>query len=383
MNIADFKASLEYLVKAELTPFIWGHAGIGKSSIVKQFAESKGFHFFPFYLGTQSDIGDILGLAEFVDNKDGTKSTVFAIPKWLQDTIQYCNDNPDSGAIIFLDEFNRARRDILNGMFSLALDKTFHTVKLPKNCHIIAAGNPPTDEYFTTDVNETALMARFVHVKLEPTVAEWLNYAKETKVESSLIGFIKNQPDLLEEKHSDFNLSSMVKPDRRAISRLDRLFKLGTPMNLLEQLMHGIIGLERTVAYLQYCKYQDKPLTAVEILTGKCMKLVEKWSNPEDIQASFLNLSCDNIREELTARNSAAENSKLSDSEKKHLMNFLLAIPKDISYPLIVSLVKASPQNTLFRDFHTGQKYEADIEKLCKIAVGGKKAKTDKETTEE
>src|SRR5579863_6925024 len=109
MNITDFKASLPYLVKAELTPFVWGHAGIGKSAIVRQYAQEMGYHFFPFYLGTQSDLGDILGLQEFIDNGDGTKSTAFAIPKWLHSAIAYCNDNPDSGAIIFLDEFNRAR----------------------------------------------------------------------------------------------------------------------------------------------------------------------------------------------------------------------------------------------------------------------------------
>jgi hypothetical protein len=365
MNAKDLSESLEYLTKAELTPFIWGHAGVGKSSIVRQYAESKGFHFFAFYLGTQSDIGDVLGLAEFVDNGDGTKSTAFATPKWLKDTIEYCEGNPDSGAVIFLDEFNRARRDILSGMFSLALDKTFHTIKLPKNCHIIAAGNPPTDEYFTTDVNETALMARFVHIKLEPTFQEWIDYAKGTEIDSSLVGWLKSQPDLLEEKHTSFDLKKMVKPDRRAISRLDKLFKLKTPRHLLEQLMHGIIGLERTVAYLQYLNEQDKPLTAKEILSGKKLDLIKKWSNPTDIVASCLNLSCDALKEEVTQRN--ADNKNFTAKEKENLMDFIREIPKDISFPFFLSQAPIGT-NPALKDFTLDSKYEKELTDILRAA---------------
>jgi len=363
MNITNFIDSLDYLVKAELTPFIWGHAGIGKSSIVKQYANKNGFKFFPIYLGTQSDIGDILGLAEFVENKDGSKSTAFATPKWLSDLIAYCNDNPTSGAVIFLDEFNRGRRDVLNGMFSLALDKTFHTIKLPKNCHVIAAGNPPTDEYFVTDVNETALMARFVHVKLEPTFEEWLKYASTMEMEPTLVGFLRGQPALLEPARTAFDLP--VKVDRRAYERLDRLFKLNTPKNLLEELMPGIIGLERTVAYLSYLKETETPLTGPEVLNKTKPELVEKWSNPENILSSYLNLTCENLEKHLNER--TAE-QLLSKEEKSNLMWFFKTAPKDITYPIISRLVK----NVVFKDFYMDKLYEKKMVELVQSAKGTK-----------
>lgn len=364
MNIKDFKASLDYMVRAELTPFIWGKAGIGKSSIVKQYAQEKGFHFFPFYLGTMSDIGDVLGLADFVRDANGTAvATKFATPEWLKGAIDYCNDNPDSGAIIFLDEFNRARRDILNGMFSLALDKTFHTIKLPKNCHVIAAGNPPTDEYFVTDVNETALMARFVHVKLEPTFQEWLQYSEKAQMDITLTGFLKDQPELLEAKHSDFELP--VKVDRRAYERLDRLFKLSTPMNLLEQLMHGIIGIERTVAYLQYLKNVDKPLTAVEMLKGNSQEMLIKWSNPENVVSSLLNLSMDNLKQYFTERD---QTKLLTAKEKVNLAWVITNVPKDISYPFIQAMVTL--RNPLFKDFSVDPAHEDVLCDVVKAAKG-------------
>lgn len=368
MNIKSFKESLDYLANAQLTPFVWGHAGIGKTQVVKQWAVDKGYQFFSLYLGTQSDLGDILGLAEFVDNGDGSKSTAFATPQWLQNLITYCKANPDSGAVIFLDEFNRGRKDVLAGMFSLALDKTFHTIKLPVNCHIVAAGNPPTEEYFTTDVNETALMARFVHIKLEPTVEEWVKYAKEKELESSLVGFIQEQPKLLEDHHTDFQLP--VKVDRRSYERASKLFANSTPKHLLSQLLPGIIGLSNYIAYEAYVKESDKVLTGEQVILGEGKKLVTKWSNPENVQASFLNITCDNIKE-LFAQKEIAK-IMLTDVEKENLHWFIEEVPKDISFKLIKELgSRGVAGNEVFSNYYTSPAYEDKILDLYKIALVG------------
>lgn len=347
MNVSDFKASLPYLFAANVTPFVWGEHGIGKSSIPRQYAEEKGWKFFPFYLGAMSDNGDILGLAEFVKLENGGTATDFAMPKWLADVIEYCNTNPDSGAIILLDEFNRAPKSLHAGMYSFALDKTFHNIKLPKNCHVMAAGNPPTDGYFVTDIDESALMSRFCHIKLEPSFNEWVEYAKTTKVTPSLIEFYKGQPDLLNAKSEPFDMNKIVKPDSRAVSRLDSLLKLNPPQHLAEQFMHGIVGLERTVAYLQFLREQDKPLTGAEVLAKAKPKLVEKWSNAEDVTASCLSLTCENLKEELGKR--AETNNNLTDGEKDNLLWFIETVPKDIMYMFIDTIVKT--RNPVVKDF--------------------------------
>lgn len=365
MNIRDAQASLEYLFKAELTGFLWGHAGIGKSSIIKQYANSKGYHFFPLYLGTMSDLGDVLGLAEFVTNEDGSKSTVFANPKWLKDAITYCEENPESGAIIFLDEFNRARRDVLNGMFSLALDKTFHTVKLPKNCHVIAAGNPPTDEYAVTDVDETALMARFVHIKLEPTFDEWLQYAKSSDMNPTLISFFKEQPDLLEKKHSHFELP--IKPDRRAVSHVNRLMKLNPPEHILEQLMAGVLGIETAVAYNLHLRKSDKALTGEEVLKGVGIDNLKVWSQAGDIKSSILSLSCDNVFEEVMKINSQ-QDALLTEEQSENLFNFINLVPKDLVYVLIQKFI--NKDCLLFKTFSQNPKYKMSLIEIVKTAKG-------------
>lgn len=361
MNIQELKQSLEYLFKANHTPFIWGHAGIGKSTVVKQYAKDKGYKFFPFYLGTQSDIGDILGLASFVKDENGSEvATTFATPLWLKDTIDYCNDNPTSGAVIFLDEFNRARKDILSGMFSLALDKTFHMLKLPDNCHIIAAGNPPTDEYFVTDVDETALMARFTHIKLEPTFEEWKTYAKEANFEPSIVSFLSEQPELLEDAKSDYKLP--VKVDRRSQERWDRLFKVGTPFELIEKLAYGIIGVERIVAYKLHLKKGDQAVTGEDILSGKGLDMVKTWSNASDVKAAILSKSSDNLSDVLKSTDA------LDEKQSDNLLLFLEIVPKDIAYPFMKKLLVE--ERVVFKNFMRNPAYKDRLFVIAKEAKG-------------
>ena len=367
MNIKDFQESLDYMHKAEITPFVWGHAGIGKTSIVRQYAKDKGYKFFPLYLGTQSDVGDILGLASFIKDENGSEiATSFAPPIWLTELLDYCNKNPNSGAVLFLDEFNRGRRDIVNGMFSLALDKKFHTIQMPKNCFIVAAGNPPTEEYYVNDVNETALMARFTHIKLEPTFQEWVAFAIANNIESTLVSFLQDQPTLLEDAKSDFTLP--VKTDRRAFERIDRLFKVKTPTHILYQLMAGTIGLERVVAYQAHLQNSDKLLTGEEVLTGARLDTIKKWSNPVDIKSSMLSGTCDNVVAYLTDKVKAT--TTLTDDEGENLTVFAETLPRDVSYPMFMKLVHA--ETKWFRAYNENPKFKQRLLSIVKEAKGKK-----------
>ena len=79
-----------------------GKHGIGKSKIITDFFEAKGQKVVTLFLGQMSDPGDLIGLP----NKDeATGKTVFMPPYWF----------PTDGqpVVLFLDELNRARPEIL------------------------------------------------------------------------------------------------------------------------------------------------------------------------------------------------------------------------------------------------------------------------------
>ena len=183
MNIKKFKEAMPYLIQANVATLIQGHHGVGKSQAVKQYCDENGYGFVDLRLGTQ-DVGDLLGLADFeLDAKGNKIATKFMRPTWFP-------VDPASKGIIFLDEINRGRRDVLQAVFQLCLDKKIHEYALPKGWHVVAAMNPSTEDYIVTDISDKAFLDRFCHIKLSPSKQEWFDYAKKTKMNAELVQFV-------------------------------------------------------------------------------------------------------------------------------------------------------------------------------------------------
>lgn len=91
----------------EVTPswqniMLTGRHGIGKSQILTKYFETKGMPVKTLFLGQMSDPGDLLGLPT---KDEATGKTTFMPPYWF----------PIDGKpiVLFLDELNRARPEIL------------------------------------------------------------------------------------------------------------------------------------------------------------------------------------------------------------------------------------------------------------------------------
>lgn len=257
MNIKELEFALPYILKSGITPHIIGKHGIGKSSIVHQMAKKLGYDLVEIRLGQMSDAGDFLGLPKIVE-ENGKERTLFATPNWLP-------TKPNT--ILFLDEINRSSKDILQAIFQLILDKKIHQYELPENCHVIAASNPATEDYSVLDFSDSAFQDRFVHIKFEPTVDEFLNYGRAKELSEDVLGFISTQSELLDDPSlKDFDLS-FVKPSRRAWEMVSKLEKTGLTGQVLTELTVGLTGSEATISYMSYKKTRIKPPTGLEVLT--------------------------------------------------------------------------------------------------------------------
>lgn len=253
MKILDLKRTVPYLFKAKAVPLIWGHHGIGKSAAVRQLALEQGIGFIDKRLSLLEP-GDILGLA---DLKNGM--TRFAKPDWL----------PSEGeGILFLDEINRARKDVLNAIFQLILDRRIDDYELPPGWHVVAAANPPGDDYTGTIEMDAALLSRFCHIKLDPSQAETLDYL-QTKAASgcTFLSFLKENG--LTQAEKDFALSDYVKPDNRSREAFLRVLNVSQDLGeeLLRELGFGLVGVHETMAYHNWLKSQDKALTIEDLKT--------------------------------------------------------------------------------------------------------------------
>ena len=266
MNITQLKQSLPFLIKAGLVPNIIGKHGIGKSSVISQYAKENGYSFHPFFLGQMSDNGDLLGLPEFNRDLSGKATSVsFIHPAKLP-------KKPRS--ILFFDELNRASKELLQAIFQLALEGTLHDYTLPEDSAIIMAMNPATDDYSVLDFADKAFADRFVHINLDPTHEEFHSYMNSKYNKSNISEFLKNQTKLLEESDLQPVSLDFVKPSRRSWDRLQLLENTQMPENLFRECGMGIVG---TAAMVAYSSWKE---TQVTILNGR--DILDNYPNVRD-----------------------------------------------------------------------------------------------------
>ena len=270
----------ELMTLLEVTPtwqniMLTGRHGIGKSQILTRYFKSKGIPVKTLFLGQMSDPGDLLGLP----NKDEeTGKTVFMPPYWF----------PVDGQpiVLFLDEINRARPEILQTVMDLVLTRKLAGGELPEGSRIIAAGNDG-EEYQLTDL-DPALVSRFNIYTFRPTVEDWLLWATRTGLDERILNFISANPELLDRSADTKEDQGLDKdPDRRAWEKVARLMEnIPNPLPVHQKVVAGIIGVQ--AAAQLFLSFRKDDLSPVDLLTDfkKAKKSLDKY---ELHQLSLLN----------------------------------------------------------------------------------------------
>ena len=169
-----------------------GKHGIGKSQIITEYFNKKKIKVVTLFLGQMSDPGDLIGLPKF---NEQTGLTDFMPPYWFP-----TDDNP---IVLFLDELNRARPEILQVIMDLALNKKLAGKSLPPGSRIISAVNNG-DEYELTDL-DPALISRFNIYEFCPEVKEWTSWAEKNNIDARIIRYIKSNPKMLDSTNGTTN----------------------------------------------------------------------------------------------------------------------------------------------------------------------------------
>ena len=270
-----------------------GKHGIGKSDIIRQHYELRRMPVAAFFLGQMSDPGDLIGL---MHNDATTGRAEFLPPYWWPE-----QNRP---MVLFLDELNRARPEILQSVQDLTLNRTLAGKRLPEGSIVIAAVNEG-EEYQLTDL-DPALVSRFNLYDFQPSVEDWVLWADAHGVDVRIIQFIQKNSQYLDGDTHDleaFTVSSaLVKsPDRRAwvkvsdfiqpFSQLDALHikiiagMVGTPAALLLKQHLGTTGqLSVEDLLLAFPKQRSKlkalPLQDLVLLNGQIMR----WLNARQFE---------------------------------------------------------------------------------------------------
>jgi hypothetical protein len=370
MNITQLKTSLPFLIQSGLVPNIIGKHGIGKSSVIAQYAKENGYSFHPFFLGQMADTGDILGLPEFDRDESGKAVSVnFVHPAKLP-------KKPRS--ILFFDELNRASKDLLQAIFQLALEGTLHDYVLPEDSAIIMAMNPATDDYSVLDFADKAFADRFVHINLDPTHEEFHSYMTGRYSNSPVSDFLRQQTKLLEETDLQAVSLDFVKPSRRSWDRLQKLELTGMPENLFREAGMGIVGTAAMIAYSSWKETQITILTGKEVIENYSKvrdRFVGYYKNPktgepvETLRTDIISSVCSSVSEEFIARLKA---KNIGDVEAKNVSDFLEDAPTEYAYATLLPL-KVVPEFTMNASVRSIILHN---EKLIEKIKEAKKAKT-------
>src|SRR5690348_11407905 len=218
--------------------FLWGAPGIGKSSLVRAFAESLGLECVTL-LGTQLAPEDLIGVPQIVDGRSR-----FAPPVAIARDEPYC---------LFLDELNASSAEVQKAFYSLILDRRIGDYELPEGSIVIGAGNRATDNALARPI-ASALINRLTHVHLEASSKDWLGWAAGNGIHPWVVDHLTDRPDHLWSKPPKTEEPFSTPRSWHMLS--DALHSFGPALDepTLKVIAHGTLTPAHAVAFCGYVK---------------------------------------------------------------------------------------------------------------------------------
>jgi hypothetical protein len=250
MDIQTAKLVIKAAADADDTVIMEGLHGIGKSNIVKQFADEYDYHLEELFLSHQ-EVGDLIGIPHTIKNDDVTITT-WSAPIWFQRIKNAAMNGKKT--ILFLDELNRAPIDVRQSALQLVLERKIHEHILPvvngQRTMIVAAINP-ADEY-QVDELDPALLDRFLHISVEADVGAWLKWARKEGVNQIVCDFIAEHPNRIHWTPADGGIGATPRSWAKLADFMDNIDSI--PDEIIFQIMKGKVGVELGSQFYSFFK---------------------------------------------------------------------------------------------------------------------------------
>jgi ATPase family associated with various cellular activities (AAA) len=159
---APVRSALAVAVAARVPVLLWGGAGLGKSSAIREMAEQAGM-ICETVIASIREPSDFAGLP--VIAADGA-SVHFAPPTWAK-RLQSAGTG-----VLFLDEISTAPPAVQAALLRVVLERTVGDLTLPAGVSVIAAANPPEQAADGWDISPP-LANRFCHLDWDLSASEW------------------------------------------------------------------------------------------------------------------------------------------------------------------------------------------------------------------
>lgn len=305
MSSMNFAEAVEYVMDSFDAPDVFapillqGDMGIGKSAVAfvasNLLAAKTGKKVRVVDLRlAHCDAGDIKGMPErgngYVFYEKGNwfpmhaedREQLKAVLASLGRPMAVLPGQEEELVILFLDEINRAPRDVQQAVFQLVYDRRLDDVRVSDNCVIMSAMNDNSDLYQTTRM-DPALIDRFFVVKFKPSDAEWLNFfegeIREQRAHDAVVRFLRSNSTYIDpsseaiEASTDTNQKTF---SRRSWFRLARMLKkreVLKEMDITEwdsgylmRYASSMVGVEAGTKFTRYVESSYQSLSPKEVL---------------------------------------------------------------------------------------------------------------------
>lgn len=171
---------------------IWGTHGLGKTTLVSEFARDQGWKLAYCAPAQFEEMGDLHGLPTRVDPDPtviGDEYTTFLPPDWVP-------TEPGPG-ILLLDDINRADDRILRGLMQLLQNFELFSWSLPEQWQIVATANPEGGDYSVTPMDD-AMLTRMLHLTMVFDVRAWAAWALARGLDPRGVDFVLTYPETVE-----------------------------------------------------------------------------------------------------------------------------------------------------------------------------------------
>jgi hypothetical protein len=223
-----------------------------------------------------------LKLAEEVLDRTGANDAAtfeFLIEKRLSDL-------PPEG-ILFLDEWNRAEKQVIKAFFTLLEDREIHGHRVvPDGVQIVAAMNPSDGAYSVNEAEKDhAFRRRLDFVAVTCNAGAWLEYAT-SRFHPHVVEFVKSMPNALydtalRDAGKAFPCPATWEKVSRLLQETDRA-KLPLLTDGIELSVCGLLGQAHGMQFMGYIKDSETVINPDEV--------VKKYTDKSAVRRKVLKL---------------------------------------------------------------------------------------------
>lgn len=310
LNSVEIKEVLSYtfdnnieLAKEGIKPMsikINGESGIGKTSVIRQVAEEKGFKYVKLNLA-EITVDDLIGYPIIVHEMKKDNDTKWIPEKtvdtyiengWeLQGNYRMSYGTPeklapyigkDTPIVLTLDDANRATMSLLQAVMEICEEGRYTSWELPKGSTVVLSCNPEDGDYIVTSTDD-AHKTRTLSYDMKFDVDSWVSeFAERNGIPNTGINFIMQHPEVVTStKDFDEKGQKIAKTNIRIWTKFFYTIKSiqdwSKNINLITKLAGTSIPEEHLIIFTNYVNNKLNMIpTSEEILNSKYEEMNKK-----------------------------------------------------------------------------------------------------------